>query len=82
MAEELPGVRWNPPEASFLAWLDCTALGVHHPFRYFLDHARLVLSDGPPFGPGCSRHVRLNFATSPALLERILTAMGGAARRL
>ena len=42
--------------------------------RFFLDHARVALSDGPPFGPGCEQHVRLNFATSSALLERIVAA--------
>ena len=36
------------------------------------------MSDGPPFGAGCEQHVRLNFATSRALLERIVAAMGQA----
>ena len=69
------------PEATFLAWLDCSALGLDDPARFFLDHARVALSDGPPFGPGCEQHVRLNFATSRALLEQIVGAMGAAIRR-
>ncbi|MBU7600357.1 pyridoxal phosphate-dependent aminotransferase [Streptomyces sp. P38-E01] len=28
LAEHLPDVSWLPPEASYLAWLDCTALGL------------------------------------------------------
>ena len=36
------------------------------------------MSDGPPFGAGCEQFVRLNFATSRALLEQIVTAMGDA----
>ncbi len=64
------------PEATFLAWLDCSALGLDDPARFFLDHAHVALSDGPPFGSGCDQHVRLNFATSSALLERIVVAMG------
>jgi cystathionine beta-lyase len=77
---ELPDVRWQQPEATFLSWLDCSALGHDDPARFFLDHAGVALSDGPPFGPGCEQYVRLNFATSRALLEEIVAAMGNATR--
>ncbi|MCK1798676.1 pyridoxal phosphate-dependent aminotransferase [Streptomyces sp. XM4193] len=30
LAEYVPEVSWLPPEASYLAWLDCTALGLEH----------------------------------------------------
>jgi len=46
--------------------------------RFFLDHAGVALSDGPPFGAGNEQHVRLNFATSHALLQRIVSSMGRA----
>ena len=65
-----------------LAWLDCSTLGTDDPARFFLEQARVALSDGPPFGPGCDQYVRLNFATSRALLERIVGAMGDAVRPL
>jgi cystathionine beta-lyase len=78
LATHLPGVVCHVPEASFLSWLDCAALGMKDPARFFLDHARVALSDGPPFGPGCEAFVRLNFATSRALLEQIVAAMGSA----
>ncbi|MGZ6912700.1 MAG: MalY/PatB family protein [Acidimicrobiia bacterium] len=80
LAAELPAILYRTPEATFLAWLDCSALGLADPARFFLDRAHVALSDGPPFGAGCDQHVRLNFATSPALLERIVTAMGTAVR--
>ncbi|MBL8775862.1 MAG: aminotransferase class I/II-fold pyridoxal phosphate-dependent enzyme [Acidimicrobiales bacterium] len=90
---ELPGVRLHPPEGTFLAWLDCAALGLEDPARFFLDEARVALSDGPPYGGGLdvsgpgggassyAQHVRLNFATSAALLDRIVGSMGEALRR-
>jgi cysteine-S-conjugate beta-lyase len=81
LAAEAPGVRLRSPEATFLSWLDCSALGLDDPARFFLDQARVALSDGPPFGPGCDHHVRLNFATSRALLEQIVRSMGAAVRR-
>jgi cystathionine beta-lyase len=81
LAAELPGVGYVAPEATFLAWLDCTALGIGDPARFFLDQASVAVSDGPPFGPGCEQRIRLNFGTSSALLDRVVTAMGAAARR-
>lgn len=81
---ELPGVRLHPPEGTFLAWLDCAALGLGDPARFFLDAARVGVSDGPAYGGpigGYDQHVRLNLATSTALLDRIVGAMGEALRR-
>jgi cystathionine beta-lyase len=81
LADEAPSITCRLPEATFLSWLDCSALGVDDPARFFLDHAHVALSDGPPFGPACEHYVRLNFATSRALLERIVRAMGEAVSR-
>lgn len=81
LAAELPEIACHLPEATFLAWLDCSALGVDDPARFFLDRAHVALSDGPPFGAGSEQYVRLNFATSRALLEQIVRAPGRAGRR-
>lgn len=76
VAERWPGVRHWAPEATYLSWLDCRALALgEEPYRFFLREARVALSDGPTFGTpgvGCTR---LNFATSPAILEEILARM-------
>ena len=75
LADGLPHIAYQPPEATFLAWFDCAALGLEDPARFFLDHARVALGDGPPFGLGYDAFVRLNFATSRSLLEQIVEAM-------
>ena len=80
IASELPGVVCRAPEATYLAWVDCAGLGVDDPATFFLRNAGVALSDGPPFGAGNEQHVRLNFATSRALLERIVRALGAATR--
>ena len=80
LAAEMPEVVCRPPEATYLAWLDCADLDVDDPATYFLKHARVALSDGPAFGAGYGSFVRLNFATSRALLEQILEAMAKSAR--
>jgi cystathionine beta-lyase len=78
LADRMPAVGCRIPEATFLAWLDCAALGHVDPARFFLERAGVAVSDGPPFGPGCDQQVRLNFATSRALLDRIVGAMAAA----
>ncbi len=73
----LPGVVYSPPEATYLAWLDCRLLGFDRdPSDVFADRG-VVLSPGPQFGPQGEGHARLNIATSPAVLEAIIVAMAG-----
>jgi cystathionine beta-lyase len=81
LAAELPEVALHPPEGTFLAWLDCGGLGVDDPAAFFLEHARVAVSDGPAFGAGNEDFVRLNLATSGSLLDRILDTMVAAVRR-
>ncbi|MFY1593255.1 MalY/PatB family protein [Micromonospora sp. WMMD737] len=95
LAKHLPSVPYHRPEGTYLAWLDCTGLGVDTeqpaddagvvsdvagPAKMFLDHARVALSSGHVFGTGGTGFVRLNFATSPAILTEAVTRMGDAVR--
>jgi cystathionine beta-lyase len=75
----LPGIEIGEPHATYLAWLDCRALELPEgPFAFFLERARVALSDGMNFGLGGEGWVRLNFATSLGVLEQILDRMAGA----
>lgn len=80
LADRLPQVSWTRPEATYLAWLDCRALGLEDCWRSFLDGG-VALSDGRHFGADGTGHVRLNFATSPAVLTEIVDRMANAVRR-
>jgi len=76
LGEHLPGVAYRPPEASFLAWLDCRALGLgDDPAAAFLDRGRVALSPGPGFGTQGQGFARLNIGTSPALVEEAVRRM-------
>ncbi len=56
IADRLPQVHWYPPEATYLAWLDCRALGAgDEPHQRFLDRGRVALEPGPQFGTGGER---------------------------
>ena len=79
IAEHLPGVRYQPPEGTYLAWLDCRALGLgDSPGEFFLDKAQVLVNDGPAFGVAGKGHVRLNFATPRPILTQIVRQLGNA----
>jgi cystathionine beta-lyase len=79
LAARLPQVTWRPPEATFLAWLDCSAIGPDDTARdRFLDRGRVALEPGLRFGAGGSGYARLNFATSAAILDEATSRMAAA----
>jgi cystathionine beta-lyase len=76
LAEHLPGAGYGPPQASFLAWLDCRELGLgDDPAAVFLDKGRVALSPGPDFGAEGRGFARLNMGTSPELLGEAVRRM-------
>ena len=79
LREHLPAARYTPPESTYLAWIDCRALGLgDDPAAAFLERGRVALSSGIPFGDGGAGHVRLNLATSPAILADAVARMASA----
>jgi cystathionine beta-lyase len=74
--EHLPGVSSVAPEGTYLTWLDCRRSAASaDPYRFFLDRARVALSEGPMFGPPGAGFVRLNFACPRATLKEALDRM-------
>ena len=78
----MPGVSHRSPEATYLAWLDCRRLvgegRTADPARFFLERANVALNDGADFGRHGVGFTRLNFATSRAMLTRVLDQLAGA----
>lgn len=76
LSAELPRVGYSMPQAGYLAWLDCRALGLGaDPARAFLERGRVALSSGPTFGVEGEGFARLNFATPLRLLEEAVQRM-------
>jgi cystathionine beta-lyase len=72
----LPLVGYVPPRAGYLAWLDCSALGLGaDPAAAFLERGKVALSSGPMFGREGEGFARLNIATSRGLLEEAVRRM-------
>ena len=90
VADHLPAARYQPGDATYLAWIDVSGLGLPRddettlgqmtsmtgPAAYFLEHARVALSGGAAFGTGGVNHVRLNFATTESILREGLERLG------
>jgi len=81
LREHLPAAGYAQPQASFLAWLDCRALGLgDDPSAVFLDRGRVAVARGPRFGRQGEGFVRLNIGTSPELIAEAVRRMAGACR--
>lgn len=71
--KDLPGVKLDPPEGTFLAWLDFRGTGLSDPHQHLLDQARVAVNPGTWFGPAGKGFVRLNFGCPEYLLREGLT---------
>lgn len=80
LADLLPGVAYTPGPGTYLAWLDCSALGLERPRDHFLARGRVALNNGTDFGAGFGQFVRLNLATSPAIITEAVERMAASLR--
>ena len=80
VATRLPGITMRKPQGTFLAWLDCGALGLGADLAsFFVEQAKVGMSAGTEFGEAGRNFMRLNFGCTRATLEegvaRIETAL-------
>ena len=79
-AGPLAPIRAIRPQASFLVWLDCRALGLGHDelIDLFVAKARLALNDGAMFGPQGNGFMRLNIGCPRARIRQALDRLASA----
>lgn len=78
LAEHLPDVRWVRGPGTFLAWLDFRDVGLgDDPAAVILERGRVALQRGMDFGHGAG-FARLNYGTTPEVLEEAVYRMGRA----
>lgn len=76
LGSHLPAARYTPPEGTYLGWIDLRG----HPHGPELaGRAQVTVMDGAEFGPAGAGFLRLNFATTPAILEQIVRRLAHAA---
>lgn len=72
VAAELPEATFVRPQGTYLAWIDLAAYDLEDPARALLRDARVALSPGAQFGADYRSCVRVNCATSTAILDAAL----------
>jgi cystathionine beta-lyase len=79
LTRHLPQVRYRPPDGTYLAWLDCTAMELpQSPGALVTDLAQITVVDGPAFGDGGDGAFRFNFATPQPILTDMVKRIAAA----
>ncbi|WP_181311508.1 MalY/PatB family protein [Nocardioides campestrisoli] len=76
LAEHLPEVSVAPAEATYLAWLDCSRLGLEDPAAAFAEHG-VVVVPGTRYDRRAEQWVRFNVATSVEVITEAVRRMAG-----
>jgi cystathionine beta-lyase len=80
LATKLPELSYRPGAGTYLAWLDCSPLGLADPVLDFRERGRVAFSPGVTFAASHQQWVRINLACSPELLteavDRMVASLG------
>jgi cystathionine beta-lyase len=84
IAEKMPRLKLYPLEGTYLAWIDCTFLGMNDEElnEFMLKKAKLWLDEGTLFGTGGSMFMRVNLACPRSILEQALENLEKAVNKL
>jgi cysteine-S-conjugate beta-lyase len=81
LGRHAPGVRADPAQATYLAWLDFRSTGLgDDPAAALVERGRVALLPGPRFGDAGRGFARLNLGTSYELVEEAVRRIGRALR--
>ncbi len=73
---DLAQIHYAPPQAGYLAWLNCQELGLGpDPAASFLQRGKVALFRGLDFGSQGAYCARLNFSTSTQILREAVMRM-------
>ena len=80
----IPKIKTYAPDATYLMWLDCRALGLSNQelHDFMIQKARLGLNDGWAFGRSLNGFMRLNAACPRSVLEQALRQLEEAVNTL
>ena len=82
--EKIPGLKVYPLEGTYLAWVDCTSLGMDDEAlkEFMLKKAKLWFDEGTMFGSGGSMFMRVNIACPRSTLKQALERLEKAVKDL
>jgi cystathionine beta-lyase len=82
LADAVPGMRYSPPEGTYIAWLDARHLGLgERAAEFFLEEAGVAMTDGVACGDPGRGFLRFVIATPRPILADAVGRMGAAMRR-
>ncbi|NCB64254.1 MAG: pyridoxal phosphate-dependent aminotransferase [Clostridia bacterium] len=74
LEREIPQIKTRLPEATYLLWLDCRALGMDDAAleKFMVEKAGIGLNSGNPFDPRLHGFMRMNLACPQSVLKQAL----------
>ena len=76
VAADLGGATMTLPQATYLAWIDFSPTGLTgNPSEIFRERGKIAVHDGAKFCASAASCVRINFATSPDILDTVIDRM-------
>jgi cystathionine beta-lyase len=70
LAKFLPDAKYVIPESTYLAWIDISCLGLgDNASELLIENNKVAFNPGTEFGAQFGAYIRLNFATSPEIIE-------------
>lgn len=75
--ENIPEIKYNKPEGTYLGWLNCRDIGIKDEElrNFFINEAGIELNDGTCFGAGGEGYLRFNFASPRSMVIDALDKM-------
>ena len=82
--EKIPGLKVYPLEGTYLAWVDCSSLGMDDAAlkEFMLKKAKLWFDEGTMFGSGGSMFMRINIGCPRSILRQALERLEEAVKEL
>ena len=78
---QIPELDHRPSDGTYLAWLDCSRLGLSNPGEHFHRVGRVRFNFGSEFAQESAAFVRVNLATSHEIIEEAVSRMADAVAR-
>ena len=79
LATDVASIGFDPPDATYLCWLDMREAGLgDDPAETLLERFGVALSSEPKFGPDSAGFARINVATSEQILDEVIDRIASA----
>jgi len=70
------GLEYTPSQGTYLAWVDATPLGFDNPAVRIRERGKVAFNPGTDYAGDHSQWVRINLATSPAIIREAVRRIG------